>query len=215
MDKVLNKILLGMIVGDFLWKTKRVVQAIMLWNECVILNNKALEIENGFATKLSTALYERVFDVCAAIENLSPAIESCKKLLALLHNCKMKEEGETALLQGQMYFEKCEYKEAESFYKKALCVNKEINDKDGEADCYIHLGVVFISVAEYAKAEEYLHKALTIKTEIGDRDGEAACYGNLGMLFHTVSEYAKAEEYLHKALTIETEIGRKRGEAAI
>ena len=215
MDKVLNKILLGMIVGDFLWKTKRDVQAIMLWNECVILlNNKALEIENGFATKLSTALYERVFDVCAAFENLSPAIESGKKLLALLRDYKIKNEGETALLLGIMHFEKCEYKEAESFYKKALCVNKEINDKDGEAKCYILLGVVFISVAEYAKAEEYLHKALTIKTEIGDRDGEATCYGNLGSLFHSVAEYAKAEEYLHKALTIKTEIGDKRGEAA-
>ena len=81
MDKVLKKILPGIIAGDFLWKTERVVQAIMLWNECVILlSNKALEIENDFATKLSITLYKRVFYAYAAIKNLSPAIESGKKL---------------------------------------------------------------------------------------------------------------------------------------
>ena len=215
MDKVLKKILPGIIAGDFLWKTERVVQAIMLWNECVILlSNKALEIENDFATKLSITLYKRVFYGYAAIKNLSPAIESGKKLLVLLRDCKRKkEEGETALMLATMYHRKCKYKEAEVFLKKALGVNKEINDKDGEATCYRNLGALFQSVGEYAKAEEYLHKALTIKTDIGDRDGEATCYGNLGALFQSAGEYAKAEEYLHKALTIKTDIGDRHGEA--
>ncbi|XP_073238177.1 uncharacterized protein [Porites lutea] len=216
MDKVLEKIFPGIIAGDFLWKTKRVVQAIMLWNECVILlNNKALEIENDFATKLSITLYKKVFYGYAAIKNLSPAIESGKKLLVLLHDCKRKkEEGETALMLATMYHRKCKYKEAEAVLKKALGVNKEINDKDGEASCYIALGAVFKFVGEYAKAEEYLHKALTINTDIGDRDGEATSYLNLGTLFWSVGEYAKAEEYLHKALTINTDIGDRHGEAA-
>ena len=144
-----------MITGDFLSKTKRVVQAIMLWNECIILlNNKALEIENDSATKLSITLYKRVFDGYAAIKNLSPPIESGKNLLVLLRDCKRKkQEGETALKLATMYYQKCEYKEAETFFKKALCVNKEISDKDGESHCYIGLGAFFISVAEYAKAE--------------------------------------------------------------
>ena len=93
MDKVLKKILPGITAGDFLWKTERVVQAIMLWNECVILlSNKALEIENDFATKLSIALYKRVFGGYAAIENLSPATESGKKLLVLLRNLRRKKK---------------------------------------------------------------------------------------------------------------------------
>ena len=178
MDKVLEKIFHGLITGDFLSKTKRVVQAIMLWNECIILlNNKALEIENDSATKLSITLYKRLFDGYAAIKNLSPAIESGKNLLVLLRDCKRKkEEGETALMLATMYYRKCKYKEAEAFLKKALGVNKEINDKDGEATCYGNLGWLFESVGEYAKAAEYLHKALTINTDIGDRDEEATCY---------------------------------------
>ena len=217
MDKVLEEIFPGMIsAADFLWKTKRVVQAIMLWNECLILlNNKALEKENDLATKVSIALYKRVFYGNAAITNLSPAVESGKKLLVLLRNCKRKkEEGGTALKLATMYYRKCEYKEAEAFIKRALCVNKEVNDRDGEASCYNNLGMVFKSVAEYAKAEEYLHKALTITTEIGDRHGEATCYNNLGAVLQYVAENAKAQEYLHKALTIKTEIGDRHGEAS-
>ena len=209
MDKVLETIFHGVITGDFLSKTKRVVQAIMLWNECLILlNNKALGIENDSATKLSITMYKRVFDGYAAIKNLSPAIESGKRLLVLLRDCKRKkEEGETALKLATMYYQKCEYKEEEAFLKKALGVNKEINDKDGEATCYGNLGTLLQSFGEYAKAEEYLHKALTIKTEIGDKSGKASCYGDLGKVFQFVGEYAKVEEYLQKAVTISTEIG--------
>ena len=89
MDKVPKEIFPGMIAADFLWNTKRVVQAIMLWSECLILvNNKALEKENDHARKVSIALYKRVFCGYAAIRNLLPAIESGKKLLVLLRNCK-------------------------------------------------------------------------------------------------------------------------------
>ena len=205
----------GMIAADFLWTTKRVVQAIELWNECLtLLNYKILENEHELATIVRIALNKRLFYGNAAITKLSPAIESGKKLLVLLRNLRRKkEEGNTALMLSKLYFQKGEYQEAQAVLKIALCVYKEIEDKDEEASYYGNLGKVFQSVGEYAKAEEYLHKALTINTEIGDRNGEATCYGNLGVVFANVGEYGKAEEYLHKALTISTEIGDRMGEA--
>ncbi|CAH3189082.1 unnamed protein product [Porites lobata] len=114
---------------------------------------------------------------------------------------------------SKLYFQKSEYQEAQAVLKIALCVYKQIEDKDGEATCYVNLGAVFQSVGEYASGAEYLHKALTINTEIGDRQGEATCYGNLGNVFKSVEEYANAAEYLHKALTINTEIADRNGEA--
>ena len=180
----------GMIAADFLSNTKRVVQAIELWNECLILlNNKTLENEHERATIVSIALYKRLFYGNSAIAKLSPAIESGKKLLVLLRNRKRKkEEGNTALMLSNLYFQKSEYQEAQAVLKIALCVYKEIEDKDGEASCYINLGAVLSSVGEYSKAEEYLHKALNIHTEIGDKHGEASCYINLGNVFQSVGE---------------------------
>ena len=215
MVKVIEAIHHGMIAAEFLSNTKRVFQAIELWNECLkLLNNKTLENEHELATILSIELYEKLFYGNVAITKLSPAIESGKKLLVLLRNRKRKkEEGKTALTLSKLYLQKSEYQEAQAFLKIALCVYKEIEDKDGEASCYLLLGAVFQSVGEYAKAEEYSHNALTIYTEIGDRKGEASCYINLGNVSTSVGEYAKAEEYLHKALTIKTEIGDKHRKA--
>ena len=107
-----------------------------------------------------------------------------------------------------------EYVKAEEYLQKALQIQREIGNKDGEATCYLNLANVFKSLSEYVKAEEYLQKALQMKREIGDRDGEASCYLNLANVFKSLSEYVKAEEYLQKALQIKREIGDKDGEAA-
>ena len=151
MVKVQEAIYHGIIAADFLSNTKRVVQAIKLWNECLILlNNKALENERDLAI-VRIALYKKLFYGNAAIAKLSPAIESGKKLLVLLRNRKRKqEEGNTALKLSTLYLEKSEYQEAQAVLKIALCVYKEIEDKDGEATCYVNLGAVFQSVGEYA-----------------------------------------------------------------
>ena len=182
MVKIQEAIYHGIIAADFLRKTKRVFQAIELWNEClIILNNKALPNEHKLAREGSIALYWRLFYGNTAIKKLSPAIESGKKLLVLLRSCdRKKEEGETALNLSTLYLQKGEYKEAQAFLERALSVNKEIENKDGEASCCRNLGVVFKSVGLYEKAKEYFHKALTINTEIGDKHGEASCYINLG-----------------------------------
>ena len=57
MVKIQEAIYHGMIAADFLYKTKRVFQAIELWNECLILlNNKALQNEHELVRKGSIVL---------------------------------------------------------------------------------------------------------------------------------------------------------------
>ena len=84
MDKALQPIYPGIIAADFLSNTKRVVQAILLWNECLtIINKKALEKENDLDREVRMMLYNRLCHGFAAINKPSPAIESGKKLLFL------------------------------------------------------------------------------------------------------------------------------------
>ena len=78
-------------------------------------------------------------------------------------------------------------------------INKETDDRDGEASSYSNLGVVYHSVGECEKAKEYLEKSLAINKEIGNRRGEADCNGNLGTVYVvSVGEYNKAREHLEK-----------------
>ncbi|CAH3187091.1 unnamed protein product, partial [Porites evermanni] len=192
-----------MIAADFLSNTKRVVQAIELWNECLILlNNKTLENEHELATIVSIALYKKLFYGNAAVTKLSPAIESGKKLL-----------GEASCYRnlGAVFQSVGEYAKAEEYLHKALTINTEIGDRKGVASCYRNLGAVFQSVGEYAKAEEYLYKGLTMETEIGNKDGEAACYMILGTLIFKAGECEKAQKYFENAL----EISRATGNIAL
>ena len=96
MVKILEAIHHGKIAADFLSNTKRGVQAIELWNECLILlNNKTLENEHELAKKVRITLYKKLFYGNAAITKLSPAIESGKKLLVLLRNLRRKKKQVT------------------------------------------------------------------------------------------------------------------------
>ena len=152
MDKVLQVIYLGIITAVFLLSTNRVVQAIVLWKECLtFLNKKALEKENDLVRKVSIVLYKCLCHGYAAIYKLSPAIQSGKKLLVLLRKCKRKkEEGDTAWMLATLYYQKSEYKEAQQYLQKALTIKTEIGDKHEQATCYINLGNEFHSVGEYA-----------------------------------------------------------------
>ena len=113
---------------------------------------------------------------------------------------------------GNVYELLCEYGKAETCYKSALLVTKEIGDKRGEATCYENLGTVYDSLGKYGKAETYQRNALVIRKEIGDKQGEAVCYGNLGNVYESLCEYKKAETYHKSALLITKEIGDKKGE---
>ena len=81
-------------------------------------------------------------------------------------------------------------------------VEKEIGNRNGEADCYRSLGAVYGTVGEYDKEMEHLEKSLAIMKEIGDRIGEADCYRGLGAVYGSVGEFDKARVHFEKSLAI-------------
>ena len=215
--EVVKAIVFGLLVATFLLNTNRVLKAMELCRECLILlNNKALNKEEAFLRQLRISIYSLIFkgyDINKS--DLTSAIECGSKLLVLLSECDRKdEEGKVSLKLAQLYECQSKYKQASELYRKALTLMTESGDKFGERVCYGNLGTVFYFMSEYVKAEEYLQKALVITKEIGDKQGEASSYGNLGNVFQSLGEYVKAEEYHQKALLIRKEIGDKQGEAS-
>ena len=73
--------------------------------------------------------------------------------------------------------------------EKALAINIEINNRNGEASCNLVLGSLFQSLGQYDKAREHLEKSVAIRVEIDDRGGEVLSYVNLGALFQSLGEY--------------------------
>ena len=215
-EKVLQAISISICVVSFLLTTGRILKAIELCKESLILLNKeAVKKGQGVLRFLYEAVSLQMFRGLVLIGDPTSAIECGRKLLVLFRDCGEKnKEAMTSLTLARLYQKQNKYGKAKELYLNALSITTETGDKRGEGLSYADLGNVFINVGDYVKAKRYLEKALLIQKEIGDKDGEAIVYGNLGNVFSFLGEYVKAEECIQKSLQMKKEIGDKDGEAA-
>ena len=221
-EEIITTIFIGTFVATFLRNTSRVQQALELCKECLILlNKKALAKEKKIVELAYTGIYLSFFQTYCLLNDHTSGIECGRKLLHFLRvrgktSQQTRKQVEAVYYGnlGTVYQSLGEYGKAETYYKNALVITKEIGNKQGEAACYGNLGTVYQSLGEYGKAETHYKNALVITKEIGNKQGEAACYGNLGAVYQYLDEYGKAETYQKNALVIRKEIGDKQGEAA-
>ena len=209
------KTIFGTLVATFLSNTSRVLRALKLCKECLILlNNKGLEKEKEIVKLAYTLIYLSLFKTYCLLNDHTSVIECGTKLLHFLRGCgKKTQEGQVTYKLGTVYYSLGEYGKAKTYQENALVITKEIGDKQGEAACYGNLGTVYQSLGEYGKAKTYLENALVVTKELGDKRAEATSYGNLGCVYKLLGEYEKAKTYLDNALVITKEIGDKRAEA--
>ena len=204
-------ILIGQLVADFLLNTGRVLKAIDLLKECLLLLiSTALAKEEEFVK----FVYRKIFYAYVRISDHRNGIDWGKRVLVMLRDGVDRDtEGKVAFELATLYLRQSEYTEATVLYEKALCITKEICDKQGEAACYENLGIILQFRGDYAKAKEYINKALSITRKIDDKEAEASCLGALGNVFYSVGEFVKAKDFCMKALPTRKEIGDKEGEA--
>ena len=208
-DEIMRTVLIGSLVASFLVNTSRVLVAIELCQECLILLNNT-----GQEKVVYACIYLVMSNAYCLLNDHRRGIECTRKLLDFLRGLGLRaEEGMANSLLGKFYQLQSKYKEAKGLYEKSLNITIETGDRKEEALCYRNLGNVYQSLTEYRKAEEYQRKALAITKEIDDKEGEAACYGNLGTVYFSLNEYRKAEEYLRKSLSTRKEIGDREGKA--
>ena len=211
--EILRTVFIGTDVARFLLNRSRVLQAIKLCQECLILLNntaqeKGVELAYTYLYRLMTIAYHRLNDHTSGIECAKKLLDFVSRLGSKGEECTV-----TSHLANLYNFQR-KYDKAEDLYKKLLSMTIETGDRKKEALCYRNLGTIYQSLDQYGKAEEYQRKGLAIAKEIGDKQGEASCYGILGIVYQSLGEYGKAEDYQRKALAIRKAIGDKQGEAA-
>ena len=179
--EILWTIHIGAVVATFLFNTGRIIKAVEIFNEClVLLDGNALQTIKELTTPLVIYVYHKLLDGYTLMNDHISAIECGKKLHVALHNSGRNEEEGIILIQlANIYYQRSQYEQTKTFYEKALGIMIETGNNRGVGMCYGNLGAVLQCVGQYTKAEEYLQKALVIRKEIGDKKGEAADYGNL------------------------------------
>lgn len=100
--------------------------------------------------------------------------------------------------------------QALEFHETALELNKEMDNKAGEAENLGYLGSIYTLQEDYTKARSYLEKAQDINQETGNRAGEALNLGNIGSVHLLNDDLDTALDYYEKALEINLEINNEK-----
>ena len=93
------------------------------------------------------------------------------------------DEARTLLNIGNLYSAGEKYKEAETFYLKALELAQETRDKATLFNANNNLGVIELSLEDYIKAENYFKNAEAIAEDMGDIVSLSKVYSNMGDIY--------------------------------
>ena len=115
--EIIQTIHIGAVVATFLFNTGRIIKAVDIFNEClVLLNGKARETIKERTTPFLIYVYRKLLDAYTLVYDHTRAIECGKKLLVTLHNSGQKEvEGITLLKLANIYYQRSKYEEAKQF----------------------------------------------------------------------------------------------------
>ena len=141
-EEVITTIFIGTFVATFLRNTSRVLRALELCKECLILlNKKALAKETKIVELAYTTIYLSLFKTYCLLNDYTSGIECGRKLLHFLRvRGKKSQEGQVTYRMAKLYHLQSQYNEAKRLYKEALSIMVEIGDRQGQSTCYGHLG---------------------------------------------------------------------------
>jgi tetratricopeptide (TPR) repeat protein len=84
---------------------------------------------------------------------------------------------------GGVAQEQRQWVQAEQYYKEALAINVEFQDRYSQARTYYHLGRVAEEQRQWAQAHDYFLKALDTFAEFQDQHSLAIVLGSLARLW--------------------------------
>ena len=106
--EILWTIHIGAVVATFLLNTGRIIKAVEIFNEClVLLNGNALKTIKELTTPLAIYVYHKLLDGYTFMYDHTSAIECSKKLHVALHNSGKKDEEGIILIQlAKLYYQR-------------------------------------------------------------------------------------------------------------
>jgi tetratricopeptide (TPR) repeat protein len=95
-----------------------------------------------------------------------------------------------------------QWDKATDYYKQALQIKTDFNERYNQVVTLINLGTVSLEQAKWQESENYYQEALYILEESNDLYVQATIYHNLGLLAQRQEQLDNAENYYQQALEI-------------
>jgi tetratricopeptide (TPR) repeat protein len=112
---------------------------------------------------------------------------------------------------GASYLYLGDYENAQKNYKKALKINKVINNKAGIASCLSTIGYIYSIQGNYPEALKHCYEALRIFEELSNKKSIASCLTNIGNIYFYQFDYPEALKFYFATLEIDKELNNKDG----
>ena len=103
---------------------------------------------------------------------------------------------------GILYYTLGNIDKAMEVWKRALGIDRKMDDKYGEGIRLSNISTVYIELGEYQKALEYLMDSVPIYIEFSEQQGLALAYDYIAKVHFHQKQYSLAIEYFKKAITI-------------
>lgn len=108
-----------------------------------------------------------------------------------------------------------QYRDAISYYLKALELEPRIKDKQKIPNVITNIGIVYWNLGNFVLSEQYHTRALELRKKLGyTPELMGHTLNNLGLALQGKGEFQKALDYFHQALEFQEKANNKRGEAA-
>lgn len=104
-----------------------------------------------------------------------------------------------------------DYQGAKRRFEEAVAIYRQLQDRQGIADCLNALGYVATDLGNSDEAEAYLHEALALYEEVRDEHGMGVALHNLGMLAADLGRDAEAEELYRRSLALSRRLDDREG----
>src|SRR5258708_23227196 len=112
-------------------------------------------------------------------------------------------------LLGCISFQSGDYGVAKSYLLKALALDREIEDKPGEAEILNDLGYLILPFGSYAEEKRYLAEALRLYREMDNKEGIYCVVDNLGTISRFEGDIDAAKSRYRMSLTMKRDFGQR------
>ncbi|KAL9986590.1 hypothetical protein ACROYT_G000758, partial [Oculina patagonica] len=104
MAQVIEAISIGIIVANYLLSTRRVLKAIELYKECLIIIENKTSIKEEMTKKFYRTIYFKTLEACCLIDDYQNAIKYGRKLLVVYQKSGQKDmESKLSLKLAKLY----------------------------------------------------------------------------------------------------------------
>lgn len=218
-------------------------EALTIWQSAGNLQEVTKTLENIAAIHFALSEYRESFDLYEQARSVSHAAHDrtgemrqlVKRAYVEIYLGRPKDALKTAL-KAQKYFSDAgsDHKQDEAFalntageayyslgklrlcidyFKRALALSEDINDRAGQALAHLNLGYSYSDSGSLTEARQHMNDALSLYRAIGDRRGEALSQTALGSVHSFIGETQTALDLHKNAMNVLRMLGDHQGEA--